>query len=155
VLTIQLPPLRERPADIMLLAKHFAGEAARRYGRDQSLGFSGAARRRLRRHAWPGNVRELKNVVTRAVLFSGGGLIREKDLAFTPYSPAPAAATPAWGAGMPGSRPSAAQLKELLDSEGGNVAALSRRLQVCNKTIYRWLKNNHIDLMDIRDAAII
>jgi transcriptional regulator with GAF, ATPase, and Fis domain len=155
VLTIQLPPLRERPKDILLLAGHFAQEAARRYGRDLSPGFSEAARRRLKNHAWQGNVRELRNVVTRAVLFSGGGLIREEDLAFTPYSSAPASANLAWGEGMPGSRPSAAQLKELLDSEGGNVSALSRRLQVCNKTIYRWLKNYHIDLMDIRDAAAI
>jgi transposase-like protein len=47
------------------------------------------------------------------------------------------------------------QLKELLDSEGGNVAALSRRLKVCSKTIYRWLRTYHIDLMGIREAALI
>jgi transcriptional regulator with GAF, ATPase, and Fis domain len=155
VLTINLPPLRARPADIMLLAKHFAGETARRYGRDQSLEFSGAARHRLQKHAWPGNVRELKNVVTRAVLFSGGGSIQEEDLAFTPYPSVPAPSGQAMGEGMPALRPSAVQLKELLNSEGGNVSALSRRLQVCSKTIYRWLKNYHIDLIDIREAAII
>jgi anaerobic nitric oxide reductase transcription regulator len=154
VLAIHLPPLRERPADILLLAGHFAQETARRYGRDQSLRFSGAARRRLEKEPWPGNVRELKNVVTRAVLFSGGGLIREEDLAFTPYPALPPQPSRATGEGM-ASRPSAAQLKELLDSEGGNVCALSRRLQVCSKTIYRWLRTHHIDLMGIRDAAVI
>jgi transcriptional regulator of acetoin/glycerol metabolism len=104
--------------------------------------------------SWPGNVRELKNVVTRAVLFGGGGLIREEDLAFTPYSAVPPQSNRA-GEGMPAFRPSAVQLKELLDSEGGNVSALSRRLQVCSKTIYRWLRTHHIDLMGIRDPAII
>ena len=53
------------------------------------------------------------------------------------------------------SRPSAAQLKQLLDSEGGNVCALSRRLQVCSKTIYRWLRTYRIDLMGIRAAELV
>jgi sigma-54-dependent transcriptional regulator len=154
VLAMHLPPLRERPGDILLLARHFARETARRYGRDQSLQFSSAARRRLQKQSWPGNVRELKNVVTRAVLFGGGGLIREEDLAFNPH--------PAWplqssrvGEGTPAFRPSAVQLKKLLDSEGGNVCALSRRLQVCSKTIYRWVRAYQIDLMGVRDAAVI
>ena len=99
VLAIHLPPLRERPADILLLAGHFARETARRYGRDQSLQFSGAARRRLQKQPWPGNVRELKNVVTRAVLFGDGGLIREEDLAFTPYPALPPQSSRARGRG--------------------------------------------------------
>ena len=56
---------------------------------------------------------------------------------------------------MPAFRPSAVQLKELLDSEGGNVSALSRRLQVCSKTIYRWLRTHHIDRMGIRAAEVV
>jgi len=59
------------------------------------------------------------------------------------------------GEGMPASRPSAAQLKALLDSEGGNVSALSRRLQVCSKTIYRWVRSHDIDLMGIRGAELV
>jgi transcriptional regulator with GAF, ATPase, and Fis domain len=155
VLAIHLPPLRERPADILLLAGHFARETARRYGRDQSLQFSGAARRRMQKQPWPGNVRELKNVVTRAVLFSGGGLIREEDLAFTPYPAVPPRSSWTTEEGMLPFRPSAVQLKELLDSEGGNISALSRRLQVCSKTIYRWLRTYHIDLMGIREAELV
>lgn len=155
VLAIHLPPLRERPADIMLLADHFSRETARRYGRGQALRFSGAARRRLEKQPWPGNVRELKNVVTRAVLFCEGNLIREEDLAFTPYSALMTQSSRTTEEGMPAFRPSAVQLKELLDSEGGNVSALSRRLQVCSKTIYRWLRAHHIDLMGIREAEVV
>ena len=117
--------------------------------------FSEAARRRLQKQPWPGNVRELKNVVTRAVLFSAGSLIREEDLSFTPYPSLPPQSSPAMGEGMPASRPSAVQLKELLDSEGGNVSALSRRLQVCSKTIYRWARTYHIDLMGSREAEVV
>jgi two-component system response regulator AtoC len=155
VLSIHLPPLRERPDDIPLLAEHFARETARRYGRDPGLRWGGAARRRLQEHAWPGNVRELKNVVTRAVLFSPGAFISQEALSFNPhlsFSPCLNAAT---GGDMPGSRPSPGRLKELLKAENGNISALSRRLRVCNKTVYRWLRTYRIDLMDIRDVEVV
>ena len=54
VLAIHLPPLRERPSDILLLAGHFARETARRYGRELSPEFTQAARRRLRNSPGPG-----------------------------------------------------------------------------------------------------
>ena len=64
---ITLPPLRERPGDIMTLANHFAVKMAGELGRDVFNGFSEQARKELSTYAWPGNVRELKNVVERAV----------------------------------------------------------------------------------------
>jgi psp operon transcriptional activator len=64
---ITLPPLRERPGDIMTLANHFAVKMAGELGKDVFNGFSEQARRELSSYAWPGNVRELKNVVERAV----------------------------------------------------------------------------------------
>ena len=137
-----------------MLAVHFARDAARRYGWGQAPRFSGAARRRLEKQAWPGNARELRNVVTRAVLLSAGSLIQEEHLSFNPYLAWPSE-TGAALTGVLASRPSPTRLKELLHSEGGNVSALSRRLQVCSKTIYRWLKSYHIDLIDIRAAEMV
>ena len=64
---ITLPPLRERPGDIMTLAEHFAVKMAGELGKDVFNGFSENARKELSAYAWPGNVRELKNVVERAV----------------------------------------------------------------------------------------
>ncbi len=93
-------------------------------------------------------------MVTRAVLFSAGNLIREEDLVFTPYPSGAPTSSQATGEGM-GGRPSAVQLKELLASAGGNVSALARHLQVCSKTIYRWARSHHIDLVGIRGAAAI
>jgi DNA-binding NtrC family response regulator len=152
VLAIHLPPLRERSGDVMLLAEHFARETAQRFGRGE-MKFIYGARTRLEKHHWPGNVRELKNAVTRAVLFSAGGLIRAEDLSFTtpPLSVAPKANQMALEENLP-SRPSPRHLKELLEAEGGNISAVSRRLQVCSKTIYRWLRSHEIDLGHIRDA---
>jgi transcriptional regulator with GAF, ATPase, and Fis domain len=153
VLAIHLPPLRERSGDVPLLAEHFARETAQRFARGASLKFSDGARSRLQRQTWPGNVRELKNVVTRAVLFSKGGIIRAEDLSFTPQSSqAPQVHQPLTD-GIMASRPSPGRLKELLEAEGGNISALSRRLQVCSKTVYRWLRAHDMDLGHIRGAA--
>jgi DNA-binding NtrC family response regulator len=79
VLTIALPPLRERPEDIGPLAVHFVEQFSRRYGRPRRLG--AAALARLGRYAWPGNVRELANVIERAVLLQEGDEIGPGDLA--------------------------------------------------------------------------
>ncbi|MBY6205432.1 phage shock protein operon transcriptional activator [Halomonas denitrificans] len=64
---ITLPPLRERPEDLMPLAEHFAMRMSRELGRELFAGFSPRAVDQLRAWSWPGNVRELKNVVERAV----------------------------------------------------------------------------------------
>ena len=64
---ITLPPLRERPGDILTLANHFAVKMAGELGRDLFNGFSEHARKELLSYQWPGNVRELKNVIERAV----------------------------------------------------------------------------------------
>jgi transcriptional regulator with GAF, ATPase, and Fis domain len=153
VLAIHLPPLRERPSDVMLLAEHFARETSQRFARGE-IKFLYGARSRLEKHHWPGNVRELKNVVTRAVLFSVGGMIKAEDLSFT--TPALSMVPEVNSAGAEDdvpSRPTPRRLKELLEAEGGNISAVSRRLQVCSKTIYRWLRSHEIDLGHIRDAV--
>jgi psp operon transcriptional activator len=64
---ITLPPLRERPEDILLLAQHFAVSMAGELGRELFPGFTREAAERLLDHPWPGNVRELKNAVERSV----------------------------------------------------------------------------------------
>ena len=79
VFSLPLPPLRERPGDIALLASHFAGLAARRLGRRPS-GFTPEARRCLAAYGWPGNVRELRNAIERAVVLCADGLVRPEDL---------------------------------------------------------------------------
>ncbi len=79
VITLQLPPLRERREDIPLLASHFAARVSRDLGRPVA-GFSTAARACLERYPWPGNVRELRNAIERAVVLGEGELIVPEDL---------------------------------------------------------------------------
>ena len=79
VLSLILPPLRERREDISLLASHFAIQCARKVGR-RAAGVSPEARACLLRYDWPGNVRELANVIERAVVLGEGEMIRPEDL---------------------------------------------------------------------------
>ncbi len=78
VMSLTMPPLRDRGSDVLLLARHFASQTAKRYGLDFG-GFSGEAEASLQDYRWPGNVREMKHLLERAVLLSGGGLL-EADL---------------------------------------------------------------------------
>jgi len=66
VVSIIMPPLRERKSDIKLLIKHFVKEFALRYQRDVS-GFDDASLQRLENYSWPGNIRELRNMVERNI----------------------------------------------------------------------------------------
>ena len=69
VITIQLPPLRERGEDILLLAEHFLKEFVRKYN-SPPKSFSEAAIQAMKQYSWPGNIRELAHVIERAVLLS-------------------------------------------------------------------------------------
>jgi transcriptional regulator with GAF, ATPase, and Fis domain len=89
VISLSLPPLRERREDIPLLASHFAALFSRRLGR-RVAGFTPEARACLLRYAWPGNVRELANAVERAIVLGEGDLIRPEDLPETVLEAAPA-----------------------------------------------------------------
>lgn len=148
VLVMELPPLRERGEDVLFLARLFLQAEAARYRRPVR-DFTEEARHHLQKYHWPGNVRELRNVVTRAVLFSQGPLIRETELFFAPARP-PVPTGQALNPPGAVCRPDRETLMELLVEEKGNVSALARRLKVCTRTIYRWLKGYNIDLEKAR-----
>ena len=82
---ITLPPLRERPGDILTLANHFAVKMAGELGRDLFNGFSEHASRELLDYQWPGNVRELKNVIERAVYTCQDDDMPIVDIIFDPF----------------------------------------------------------------------
>ena len=82
---ITLPPLRERPGDIMTLAAHFAVKMSGELGKNVFNGFSEKARHQLSTYTWPGNVRELKNVVERAVYSSLDDRKPITEIVFDPF----------------------------------------------------------------------
>ena len=89
VLTLPVPPLRERPEDILPLATHFLRVAEQDFNR-RIEGFSPDATAALCRYRWPGNVRELMSVIRRAVVVGDGPLINVAALIGLEDHPAPA-----------------------------------------------------------------
>jgi psp operon transcriptional activator len=123
---ITLPPLRDRPGDVSLLAHYFGARMAQELGREVPPVFSVEALALLEGHPWPGNVRELKNVVERAVYRSapeetliGPGLVGLDSGAYPPGLTGPAAAGAGAPAGPPGAAPGASAAPESPALPGG------------------------------------
>jgi len=151
-LLLHLPPLRERPADIIFLANYFATQTAQEYGLGPVY-LSGAVEKKLLAHSWPGNVRELKNVIARAVLLREDVAVEEVHWETQGLPPASFEAVREDGVATLPTRPPEAELRELLRLEQGNITAISRRLRVCTKTIYRWLKHYKIEPEEFRQVS--
>jgi DNA-binding NtrC family response regulator len=83
VVQIDVPPLRDRPDDVAVLAEHFLKRYARETGR-KIRGFTPAALKKMQGYHWPGNVRELRNAVERAVALGSGPTIDESDIWLSP-----------------------------------------------------------------------
>ena len=79
-ITLRVPPLRDRPLEILPLAKKFAAEAAHSVGSSAAPPLSAETEAALKQHAWLGNVRELKNTMHRAVLLARGGVVMPEHL---------------------------------------------------------------------------
>ena len=88
VLQIDVPPLRVRENDILLLAEHFLQTFCKRYGK-QKLGFSSKTKQALLNHPWPGNVRELRNTIEQAALLSQDTVLEPQNLYLSPETGRP------------------------------------------------------------------
>jgi transcriptional regulator with GAF, ATPase, and Fis domain len=87
VFPVEIPPLRERDGDVLMLAKHFSAELGKELrGREATL--SAEACSALRAHRWPGNVRELENAIERACILSDSLLLEPTDLGLVARSDA-------------------------------------------------------------------
>jgi DNA-binding NtrC family response regulator len=134
VFPIPLPPLRQRPEDILPLAEHFLARL-RQTLRRPVAGFTPEAHERLRAYAWPGNVRELENVVERAVILAREDRIGLPELSLLPV--------PARAAGDDGELKvleHAAIIQALADT-GGNRRLAAQRLGIGLRTLQYRLKH--------------
>lgn len=172
---LELPPLRERDQDILLLAEHFRSSFLANHDGIESRNFSAATRRFILGYPWPGNVRELKSAVERSLLISDSEEIMPEDLmlqAASPLSPAgpqteriPHPTTHAEvDVPLPESDPMAAismattpdeiipldeikaiAVKQAYDLCQGNINQTATRLGVTRSTVYRLMKKFAID----------
>lgn len=148
VVTLRLPPLRERRGDIPALALMFLAELAERHDRGIT-GLTEAARRALVAWDWPGNVRELRNVLERAVVLAGGPEIDVHDLPdHVRGGTGPLRGDEAALEGLP--YPEAKErvmaafersyLSAALERHGGNVSATARALGLHRQSLQKMLK---------------
>ncbi|MBV5284561.1 MAG: sigma-54 dependent transcriptional regulator [Methyloversatilis sp.] len=134
VVTLTMPPLRERGNDVTLLARHFAAQTARRYALDEP-GFDPVALSALQRYHWPGNVRELKHLIERAVLLCQGRDIGAADLGLPSATIASTDAAAVPFASMTLDEAERWLIERTLDRVRGNVSEAARRLGVSRMTL--------------------
>jgi DNA-binding NtrC family response regulator len=137
VISVRLPPLRERSGDIEVLARHFVEAFGTQYGREVS-DLSPEVLTLFRRHTWPGNIRELRNCIERAVIFSSGAEIRVGDL---PSQYVRGAA----GQEVDGIEERVARLnreiiEEALQKSGGVKSKAADLLDISRRTLYNRMK---------------
>lgn len=137
VVRITMPPLRERPEDILLLAEHFRAKYCARYAMERTLG--AAVRDALTRYAWPGNVRELENAIEGAVVRS---TTSEIDLSSLPDEvlAQPKGDALAMAPGVTMDEVEKQYILSELERLGGNKSAAAKSLGIGLKTLYRKLE---------------
>jgi DNA-binding NtrC family response regulator len=137
VFPLEIPPLRDRENDIILLAKHFAAQLGKELrGREASL--SAESVDILRKHNWPGNVRELENAIERACILSDSMLLSPKDL------------------GLPISTPDNSQSLKLFDLSGSLSEAAQRALRLVEqqKIVETLAANNGNKIQTAEDLGV-
>ena len=147
VFPIEIPPLRDRGDDVVLLAKHFAAQLGKDMRRREAQ-LSDEAVQALRTHHWPGNVRELENAIERACILSDTLILETKDLGLMREPDEP---NDLRGVDLSGSLSDVAQrairqverakIQEVLDANDGNKNRTAEELGISYKTLLTKLKD--------------
>jgi two-component system NtrC family response regulator len=149
VVPITVPPLRERPSDVVPLAEYFLALAAA--GRSRKT-LSAAAIEKLCHYGWPGNVRELRNVIERACVLTTGGVIEPSGIDTTgsvqPQDDLLSGDLPSAVA-----RLEAAMIRKALDACGGNRTEAARRLNINRQLLYTKMQRYGLAGGDASDNA--
>lgn len=146
-ITVELPPLRERAGDAVLLARHFLHHYAQHMQRPIT-GFSDDALHAIDRHRWPGNVRELQNRIKRAVIMAESKRVTAQDLELdVDLDEAQSTLR------MIRDRAEAEALRRALALSKGNISKASRLLGVSRPTLYDLIKQHAVRL-DLASGAV-
>jgi DNA-binding NtrC family response regulator len=142
VFDIRLPPLRERPRDILPLSDAFLQEIGQLFGRPPA-GLTRDAKDALLRYHWPGNVRQLRNALERAAILCEGGLITVEHLSLDPERPASAPAA----VGSPTTGLNAMErdmIAQALAACSGNKSKAAERLGITRTQLYVRMRKYHL-----------
>ncbi|HYP08777.1 MAG TPA: sigma-54 dependent transcriptional regulator [Bryobacteraceae bacterium] len=146
VLPLNIPPLRQRKADIPYLADHFASKIGKDMGR--ACAISDSAMEKLMNYDWPGNVRELENAIERSIVLCGGDVLRAEDIRLDENRNRPAHTTNFLPEGMNLDQYEQSIIREALKRAGGNKSQAARLLGITRNALrYR------LSQMGIEDAA--
>jgi Nif-specific regulatory protein len=145
VVTVDLPPLRDRPADVLPLAEHFLERFARQAGR-RGMHFSPAAQGRLQSHAWPGNVRELRNLMERVAFLAPAPEVAPEDLAFL-VGPAQDSSVDATDLGLSEATDQfqIGFIRRMIQRVNGNMTEAAGRLGLHRSNLYRKMRSLGMD----------
>ncbi|HLL52129.1 MAG TPA: sigma 54-interacting transcriptional regulator [Myxococcaceae bacterium] len=134
VVTLKLPPLRERGEDLVVLGKYFLQKCAKEFG-SKAKGFTPAAAIAMRKYSWPGNIRELENRIKKAVVLADKALLAPDDLDLLPENLDPI---------MPLSQAKEEfqkrYINEVLERNNGNRTKTAKDLGVDPRTVFRHLE---------------
>jgi transcriptional regulator with PAS, ATPase and Fis domain len=140
VLTVNIPPLRERPGDIIDLFDRYIAEFSRKYHREIDP-ISGEAKTILRRHAWEGNVRELRNIAERICVLNPHGMIGADMVREVLYNSPNVPARDPCGEEEPSEQE---VLRALIEKYGGHKGKIAGHLGIDRSTLWRKLKKYQI-----------
>jgi DNA-binding NtrC family response regulator/tetratricopeptide (TPR) repeat protein len=144
VITLDLPPLRDRGRDVLLLAERFLARACAEYAL-APLRLDEVVQARLLAYRWPGNIRELANVIERATLLSDGALITGVMLEPLAAEGPPAASAPSPRTGAITPEEAMRQyLLRVLEQSAGNISHAAARLGIARNTLYARLEKHGV-----------
>jgi two-component system response regulator HydG len=138
---ITIPPLRKRPDDIVMLAKHYAKLYADKYFK-QGVDLSKSALEKLKGYHYPGNVRELQYTIERAIIMSEDNTLQEKDLIFSPIESAAAPADEPKDFNL--SNMEKNTILRVIEKHNGNITKAARELGLTRTALYRRLSKYEI-----------
>ena len=139
VVSLELPPLRERGDDVLLLAEYFLTSFCRTMGR-RAPKFSAAAQKRLLSHAWPGNVRELRNLTERLAYLTPGDTVEPEDLVLID-SGGEAELLELAGSLAEATRDFQQHyIRKTIDAARGNMSGAARKLGLHRSNLYRKMR---------------
>ncbi|MCH7752391.1 MAG: sigma 54-interacting transcriptional regulator [Planctomycetes bacterium] len=152
VVSLELPPLRQRGDDILLLAEYFLETFCRNMGR-RTPKFSAVARKQLFMHAWPGNVRELRNLMERLAYLSSGDRIEGDDLAFIDTGAEPSCLEGACTLPEATREFQQRYIRQMIELARGNMSQAAKRLGLHRSNLYRKMRQLEMGVSEENDDS--